>query len=222
VLVVEDEPDLRAVIGSGLRGGGFFVDYAEDWPQADELISRTEYDCVVLDRMLPHGDSLHELGRKRAEGWSTPVLFLTALQALPERIAGLEHGADDYLPKPFAMAELVLRVRSLARRAQERLPVVLRCADLELDLPRREVRRGGVLLSLTPKEFAVLHVLLVRQDQVVSKTELFQQCWDDLADPTSNVVDAVVAGLRRKLGGTPLVHTVRGQGFRLGDTPGTS
>ncbi|MGC0418028.1 response regulator transcription factor [Embleya sp. AB8] len=215
VLLVEDEPDLRAVIESGLRAGGFVVDAVADWPEADELVARTDYDCVVLDRLLPFGDAMYELRAKRRAGWSTPVLFLSALHTLPDRIAGLEHGADDYLAKPFAMAELVLRVRSLARRAGERLPVFLRCADLELDLSRREVRRDGILLSLSPKEFAVLHVLLVRQNEVVGKGDLFKQCWDDLADPVSNVVDAVVAGLRRKLGSPPLVHTVWGQGFRM-------
>lgn len=216
MLVVEDDADLRALIGAGLRGGGFVVDTAPDWPTADELLSLTDYDCVVLDRLLPHGDTLGALRARRADGWTTPVLFLSALHTLPERIAGFEHGADDYLPKPFAVAELVVRVRSLARRVRERLPVFLTCGDLEIDLSRREVRRGGVLLSLTPKEFAVLHVLMVRQGEVVSKSELIEQCWDQFADPVSNVVDAVVAGLRRKLGAPQPVRTVRGHGFLLG------
>jgi DNA-binding response OmpR family regulator len=218
VLLVEDEPDLCAVIASGLRASGFFVDPVGDWGAADELLDLNDYDCVVLDRMLPAGDALHQLQARRARGWTTPVLCLTALHGLADRLAGFEHGADDYLGKPFAMPELVLRVRSLARRSNERLPVILRCADVELDLARREVRRAGVLLSLTPKELAVLHRLLARQDRVVSRTELFAHCWDELADPSSNVVDAVVAGLRRKLGAPPLVCTVRGQGFRIGAT----
>ncbi|MER8186899.1 response regulator transcription factor [Kitasatospora sp. NPDC094015] len=217
VLLVEDEPDLRAVTAAGLRDAGFFVDQAADWPAADELLARTDYACVVLDRMLPHGDSLRELQALRRRGWSAPVLCLTALHTLDDRLTGFEHGADDYLVKPFALPELVMRVRSLARRARRRTPVFLRCADLEVDLARREVRRAGVLLSLTPKELAVLQHLLVHADQVVGKGELFHHCWDELAEPSSNVVEAVIAGLRRKLGAPPLVHTVRGQGFRLAE-----
>jgi two-component system, OmpR family, response regulator len=219
VLLVEDEPDLRALVASGLRASGCCVDPVGDWSAADELLDLNDYDCVVLDRMLPHGDALHALGDRRRRGWATPVLFLTALHSLADRVAGFEHGADDYLAKPFAMSELVMRVRSLARRSHERLPVFLRCADVELDLARREVRRADVLLSLTPKEMSVLQRLLLWQDQVVTKGELFAHCWDELADPTSNVVDAVIAGLRRKLGPPPLVHTVRGQGFRLAAAP---
>ncbi|GAA1879541.1 response regulator transcription factor [Streptantibioticus ferralitis] len=219
VLLVEDEPDLSAIVASGLRAAGFFVDTADDWPAADELLHVNAYDCVVLDRLVPHGDTRHELQQRRRAGWSVPVLFLTALHTVDERITGFEHGADDYLVKPFAMAELVMRVRSLARRAQERLPVFLRCADLELDLARREVRRAGVLLSLTRKELAVLHRLLISSEQVVTKGELFRHGWDESADPSSNVVEAVVAGLRRKLGGPQLVHTVWGEGFRLSASP---
>ncbi|MEU9129698.1 response regulator transcription factor [Kitasatospora sp. NPDC048540] len=217
VLLVEDEPDLRAITGAGLRDAGFFVDQAGDWPTADELLARNDYACVVLDRLLPHGDSLPELQALRRRGWSAPVLCLTALHTLDDRLTGFEHGADDYLVKPFALPELVMRVRSLARRARRRTPVFLRHADLELDLARREVRRAGVLLSLTPKELAVLQHLLEHADEVVGKGELFRHCWDELAEPSSNVVEAVIAGLRRKLGGPPLVHTVRGQGFRLTD-----
>ncbi|KUJ66302.1 two-component system response regulator [Streptomyces albus subsp. albus] len=219
VLLVEDEDDLRAIVTSGLRTAGFLVDAAADWPEADLLLAVHEYDCVVLDRMLPYGDTLHPLQERRRAGWTVPVLFLTARHELSDRIAGFEHGADDYLAKPFAMSELVLRVRSLARRVRERLPVFLRCADLELDAARREVRRAGVLLSLTPKELAVLQRLLAHQDRVVTRGELIEHCWDEMADPVSNVVDAVIAGLRRKLGPPALVHTVRGQGFRIADRP---
>ncbi|GAA5023911.1 response regulator transcription factor [Kitasatospora paranensis] len=221
ILVVEDEPDLRAVVVAGLRAAGFSVDEAADWAAADELCDVNTYLCVVLDRVLPDGDALERLQERRRRGWAAPVLFLTALDSLDDRIAGLEGGADDYLPKPFALPELVLRVRSLARRADHRLPVFLRFADLELDLARHEVRRAGVLLSLTPKERAVLHALLARADQVVTKGELFDQCWDEMAEPSSNVVEAVVAGLRRKLGPPPLVHTVWGRGFRLGHPAAT-
>ncbi|MEU6058075.1 response regulator transcription factor [Streptomyces sp. NPDC047097] len=216
VLLVEDEPDLRDTVEAGLRDAGYAVDAVADWPDADLLLDVTDYDCVVLDRLLPSGDGLYALAGRRRTGWAVPVLCLTALHALPDRVEGFRLGADDYLPKPFAMVELVARVGSLARRAPGRLPVQLRCADLELDGARREVRRGGVLLTLTPKEYAVLHRLLVHQETVVTRSALIEHCWDEMADPASNVVDAVMAGLRRKLGGPPLIHTVRGHGFLLG------
>ncbi|MER8012012.1 response regulator transcription factor [Streptomyces sp. NPDC094149] len=220
VLLVEDDDDLRDVIASGLRGAGFLVDCAPDWPEADAMLFVTDYDCVVLDRLVPHGDTLVPLEERRRSGWSAPVLCLTALHSLQDRVDGFTFGVDDYLAKPFAMPELVMRLRSLTRRAPERLPVFLRCADVELDVARREVRRAGVLLSLTPKEYAVLQQLLVHQDRVVDRSHLIEHCWDEMADPVSNVIDAVIAGLRRKLGTPPLVHTVRGQGFRLGEAPG--
>lgn len=220
VLLVEDDDDLRAVIAAGLREAGFAVDGAGDWPEADVMLHVTAYDCVVLDRMLPSGDSLTRLESRRRAGWSAPVLCLTALDTLHDRLHGLESGADDYLAKPFVMRELVLRVRSLTRRAAERLPAFLSCADVVMDLARREVRRDGVLLSLSPKEYAVLQQLLVHQDSVVTRTALLEHCWDEMADPVSNVVDAVIAGVRRKLGTPGRVHTVRGQGFLLGAGPG--
>lgn len=215
VLLVEDDDDLRAVVASGLRSAGFAVDEAPDWPDADVLLEVNAYDCVVLDRMLPSGDALGALERRRRAGWAVPVLCLTALNTLHDRLDGLESGADDYLAKPFALRELVLRVRSLTRRAAERLPAFLSCTDLVMDLARREVRRAGVLLSLSPKEYAVLQQLLIHQDTVVTRTRLLEHCWDEMADPVSNVVDAVIAGVRRKIGAPGLVHTVRGQGFLL-------
>ncbi|MFJ4963300.1 Transcriptional activator protein CopR [Streptomyces sp. ADI96-02] len=222
VLLVEDEDDLRAVIAAGLREAGFAVDCAPDWPDADVMLHVTAYDCVVLDRMVPFGDTLVPLERRRRTGWSVPVLCLTALDTLDDRLFGLESGADDYLAKPFAMRELVLRVRSLTRRATERLPAFLGCADVVMDLARREVRRGGVLLSLSPKEYAVLQQLLVNAESVVTRTGLLEHCWDEMADPVSNVVDAVIAGVRRKLGSPGLVHTVRGQGFLMSAGRGPS
>ncbi|MFI9649354.1 response regulator transcription factor [Streptomyces sp. NPDC052040] len=215
VLLVEDDPDLRDTLMAGLREAGYAVDAVPDWPDADALLELAPYDCVVLDRLVPSGDSLYALREKRRSGWTVPVLCLTALHTLADRVDGFRLGVDDYLPKPFAMVELVMRVGSLARRASARLPVYLRHADVELDEARREVRRGGVLLSLTPKEYAVLRHLLVHQDSVTTRSSLIEHCWDEMADPASNVVDAVMAGLRRKLGEPPVIHTVRGHGFRL-------
>ncbi|MFF9159136.1 response regulator transcription factor [Streptomyces longwoodensis] len=215
VLLVEDEEDLRQVISAGLRDAGYAVDTASDWPEADVMLDLVPYSCVVLDRVVPSGDTLLPLQERRRRGWTTPVLCLTALNEVADRVDGFHSGADDYLAKPFAMVELVLRVGSLVRRAPERLPVVLRYADVELDEVRREVRRAGVLLYPTPKEYAVLHHLLLHPDEVVTRTALIEHCWDEMADPVSNVVDAVMAGLRRKLGEPALIRTVRGHGFRL-------
>ncbi|MFF8926615.1 response regulator transcription factor [Streptomyces longwoodensis] len=217
VLLVEDEEDLRQVISAGLRDAGYAVDTASDWPEADVMLDLVPYSCVVLDRIVPSGDTLLPLQERRRRGWTTPVLCLTALNEVADRVDGFHSGADDYLAKPFAMVELVLRVGSLVRRAPERLPVVLRYADVELDEVRREVRRAGVLLYPTPKEYAVLHHLLLHPDEVVTRTALIEHCWDEMADPVSNVVDAVMAGLRRKLGEPALIRTVRGHGFRLTD-----
>ncbi|MFI1376707.1 response regulator transcription factor [Streptomyces longwoodensis] len=217
VLLVEDEEDLRHVISAGLRDAGYAVDTASDWPEADVMLDLAPYSCVVLDRIVPSGDTLLPLQERRRRGWTTPVLCLTALNEVADRVDGFRSGADDYLAKPFAMVELVLRVGSLVRRAPERLPVVLRYTDIELDEVRREVRRAGVLLYPTPKEYAVLHHLLLHPDEVVTRTALIEHCWDEMADPVSNVVDAVMAGLRRKLGEPALIRTVRGHGFRLTD-----
>ncbi|MER5869702.1 response regulator transcription factor [Streptomyces sp. NPDC002044] len=216
VLLIEDEPDLRDLVTAGLKAAGYAVDAVGDWPDAAILLDLADYDCVVLDRMLPSGDSLYALDRRRRAGWSGPVLCLTALHTLPDRVDGFHSGADDYLAKPFAMEELVVRVGSLARRAAHRLPVHLAHADLRMDEARREVHRGGILLTLTHKEYAVLRHLLVHRETVVTRTALVEHCWDEMADPVSNVVDAVMAGLRRKLGPPPLIHTVRGHGFLLG------
>ncbi|MFH9943220.1 response regulator transcription factor [Streptomyces murinus] len=215
VLLVEDEEDLRHVIEAGLRGAGYAVDAVGDWPDADVLLDLAPYSCVVLDRMVPSGDTLYALRERRRRGWTTPVLCLTAMNEVPDRVDGFHAGADDYLAKPFAMVELVVRVGSLVRRAPERTPVRLRHADVEMDEARREVRRAGILLSLTPKEYAVLRLLLLRPEEVVIRSTLIEHCWDEMADPVSNVVDAVVAGLRRKLGPPSPIQTVRGHGFRF-------
>ncbi|NUT34422.1 MAG: response regulator transcription factor [Hamadaea sp.] len=217
VLVVEDDQDLREAAVTALRAAGLAVDDAGDWPQADLALSVNAYDCVVLDRMLPDGDSARHLHRLREQNVRVPALLLTALGEVDDRVRGFEAGADDYLAKPFAAAELVMRVRALCRRSATMLPAVLRVGDLELDSARREVRRGGVLQMLTPKEFAVLERLLSRAPATVTRAELREHCWDELHDPLSNVVDVVVTQLRRKLGPPNLIHTVRGAGYRTGD-----
>lgn len=215
VLVVEDDQDLALAVVSALRGAALAVDEANDLLRADQLRFSNEYDCAVFDRMLPDGDSLHYVDGQRRAGWDVPVLFLTARDSPADRVAGFEHGGDDYLVKPFGVQEMVARVRSLCRRPGQRRPSILRHADLELDAARREVRRRGVLLTLTAKEFAVLEFLLTRPDQAVSRADIEEHCWDAMAEPMSNVVDVVIAQLRRKLGEPRLIGTVRGFGFRL-------
>ncbi|WP_086683301.1 response regulator transcription factor [Amycolatopsis pretoriensis] len=215
VLIVEDDPDLRLAVGAALRGAGFAVDAVDDLPAADEALWVNSYDCAVLDRMLPTGDSVGFLAAKRTAGLLTPVLFLTARDAVADRIAGLAHG-DDYLVKPFAVDELVARVRSLCRRAPRAAePVVLRCGDLEMDLGSRQVRRGGVLLTLTRTEFAVLELLARRAGEAVPRAELLAHGWDELAAPATNVLDVVIAQLRRKLRPPSLIHTEHRVGYRL-------
>ncbi|MEV0272612.1 response regulator transcription factor [Hamadaea sp. NPDC050747] len=214
VLVVEDDEDLRVAVVAKLTADGHRVDEAQDIASADDALHSTEFDCVVFDRMLPDGDSIGYVHTRRRQGWAVPVLFLTARDALADRVAGFEHGGDDYLVKPFSVAELGARVANLCRRTGR--PSVLRHADLELDCARREVRRAGVLVTCSDKEYAVLEYLLTRADQVVERAEVIEHCWDSGTDPMSNVVDVVVKRLRRKLHEPQLIHTVRGRGYLLG------
>ena len=220
VLVVEDDEDLGAAVAVALRGAALAVDQARDLAGGDRLLFSNDYDCVVFDRMLPDGDALGYVHRRRQAGWAVPVLFLTARDSLADRVAGFESGGDDYLVKPFGIAEMVARVLSLCRRSGERRPPVLRYTDLELDAARREVRRGGVLLTFTGKEFAVLEYLLSRPEQAVRRTDIEEHCWDAMSEPMSNVVDVVIAQLRRKLGEPPLIGTVRSVGYRLSSDAG--
>ncbi|MFE2284551.1 response regulator transcription factor [Streptomyces sp. NPDC059443] len=215
VLVVEDDDDLRFSVAAALRGAGLAVDEAADLPAADEALFVTEYDCAVFDRTLPSGDSIDYVDELRRAGRKVPVLFLTARDTVADRVAGFAVGGDDYLVKPFAVAELVARVHSLCRRAGATRPPVQRIADLEIDTARRQVHRDGVLLLLTRKEFAVLELLAARADQAVPRADLVEKCWDEVTEPNSNVIEVLVSQLRRKLGDPPLIHTVRGVGYRL-------
>jgi DNA-binding response OmpR family regulator len=215
VLVVEDDEDLRIAVSAALRSAALAVDSAGDLASGDEALFVNAYDCVVFDRMLPDGDSIDYVHRRRQEGWAVPVLFLTARDTLADRVNGFEHGGDDYLVKPFAVAELTARVLSLCRRAGTGRPPVLRYDDVELDTGRREVRRDGVLLTLTAKEFSVLEYLMARPEQAASRAELIEHCWDANADPMSNVVDVTIKRLRAKLREPELIQAVRGRGYRL-------
>ncbi|MEV6428840.1 response regulator transcription factor [Nocardia sp. NPDC051463] len=219
VLVVEDDKGLGNEVAAGLRAAGFAVDLAHHLADADLKITVNTYDCLVVDRGLPDGDGLHLVAARRAAGMRVPVLILTARDGLADRISGFDNGADDYLVKPFALAELAARVRALCRRREQPAPARIVLGDIDIDLPRRRVQRAGILRSLTPKEFAVLELLATRAGTVVSRSELIECCWDEMAEPASNVVDVVVAQLRRKLGPPSVIETVRGTGFLIGSEP---
>ncbi|KIA63577.1 winged helix-turn-helix domain-containing protein [Nocardia vulneris] len=216
VLVVEDDEGLGIEVAAGLRAAGFAVDLAGRLADADLKIAVNTYDVLVVDRGLPDGDGLRLVAHHRAAGLRVPVLMLTARDGLADRIAGFDHGADDYLVKPFALPELAARVRALSRRREHPAPARIVLGDIDIDLPRRRVQRAGILRSLTPKEFAVLELLATRAGAVVSRSELIECCWDEMAEPASNVVDAVIAQLRRKLGPPQVIETVRGTGFMIG------
>jgi DNA-binding response OmpR family regulator len=217
VLVVEDFEILARTIGTGLRREGMAVDVALDGDDALEHLAVTRYDVVVLDRDLPgvHGD---EVCRQIVAGRSqSRVLMLTAASTVKERVDGLGLGADDYLPKPFDFAELVARVRALARRSAPAVPPALESGDVTLDPGRRVAFRAGRRLDLSRKEFAVLECLLASGDRVVSAEELLERAWDEAADPFTTAVKTTIRRLRAKLGDPPVIYTVREGGYRIGE-----
>ena len=216
VLIVEDDADLADVVARGLRQAGLAVDVAFDGEEALEKATVTPYEVVVLDRGLP-GISGDEVCRQLIATTPPPrIIMLTAAGNVDARIAGLAIGADDYLPKPFVMAELVARVLALGRRPSASTPPTLVTADLVVDTARRVATRGGRSLPLTRKEFGVLEVLAAANGRVVSAEELLERVWDEAADPFTNAVRITMMTLRRKLGEPPLVETVIGVGYRLG------
>ncbi len=213
ILIIEDEGGLREGISVALRVSGFAVDAAPDLASGRALASRHAYDCVICDRMLPDGDGLDIVTERWRTESQTPVLILTARDAIRDRVDGIERGADDYLTKPFAMSELLARVKMLCRRRDSTAPSVIAIGDVEIDSGRREVRRSGVVLSLTSKEFAVIELLASRSGQAVSREEITGHCWDQLTEPMSNAVDVVVSQLRKKLGDPSPIRTIRGSGY---------
>jgi DNA-binding response OmpR family regulator len=216
VLVAEDERLMADTIAEGLRRRSMAVDVCYDGDAALERVTVNRYDVVILDRDLPkvHGDEVCQ--RIVAAGVETRVLMLTAAAGIRDRVDGLDLGADDYLTKPFAFAELAARVGALGRRARPALPPVLERAGIRLDRPRHSAWRDGLLLSLSPKEFAVLDVLMRADGIVVSAEELLEKAWDENADPFTNAVRVAVMTLRRKLGDPPVIQTVPGAGYRIG------
>ncbi|MCG8914307.1 response regulator transcription factor [Actinokineospora sp. PR83] len=217
VLVVEDEEMLAEAIAEGLRQQAMAVDVCFDGADAQERVSVNRYEVVVLDRDLPsvHGDEVCRGIVK--SGGDTRVIMLTAARDVVDRVHGLGIGADDYLTKPFALAELVARVQALGRRARPALPPVLRRDGVELDVSRHQVLRDDRFIVLSRKEFAVLEVLMRADGAVVSAEELLEQAWDEHIDPFTNAVRVTMMTLRRKLGPPAVIHTVPGVGYQMGD-----
>ena len=220
VLVVEDDPALGPLVRNALVEAGYATDLNTTVGQASESVFITPYDAVVLDLGLPDGDGSRLLRELRERGAETAVLILTARDLLSDKVGGLDLGADDYMTKPFDLPELTARLRALLRRPRSVQPVVLACGDIRLDPATRTVWRGAVVLPLTPREMALLHELLLRPGEVVTRTELLERVWDEHYEGTSNIVDSHVANLRRKLelpGLRDPIETVRGHGFRIID-----
>lgn len=221
ILVIEDDKDVASFIRNGLVQAGWNVDHAADGKDGLFLATTEKYDALVVDRMLPGVDGLTLIRTLRASSNSTPVLILSALGEVDDRVKGLKAGGDDYLVKPFAFSELLARLEALARRAKsgsDGTPTTLRAGDLEMDLLRREVRRADKPIELQPREFQLLEFLLRHAGQVVTRTMLLEGVWDYHFDPQTNVIDVHISRLRSKIDkgfDRPLLHTVRGAGYRL-------
>ncbi|MEW5891399.1 MAG: heavy metal response regulator transcription factor [Pseudomonadota bacterium] len=218
ILIVEDEPKTGSYLKQGLTEAGFVCDLARTGPDGQHLALTEAYDLIILDVMLPGIDGWEVISRLRAAGKEVPVLFLTARDQVADRVRGLELGADDYMVKPFAFAELLARVRTLLRRGKPREADVLRVADLELDLLRRRATRGGKRIDLTAKEFALLELLMRRQGEVLSRSFIASQVWDMNFDSDTNVVEVAMRRLRAKIDDPfdrKVIHTLRGMGYVL-------
>ena len=220
ILVVEDERKAADYLHKGLTENGYVVDVAHQGDDGLHLALTEYYDLIILDVMLPGRDGWSILQSLRRAGRETPVLFLTARDSVGDRVQGLELGADDYLVKPFAFSELLARVRSILRRGPSRQPDILRVQNLELDLPRHKAARSGQRLDLTPKEFALLSLLVRRKGEVLSRTLIAELVWEMHFDSDTNVVDVAVRRLRSKVDDPfpqKLIRTVRGVGYVLDD-----
>ena len=220
VLVVEDELGIAQFICQGLREAGYAVDVAHDGQEGLDYVYVAEYDVLVLDILLPKLDGLHVLRALRDRGVKTPVLLLTAKDTVEDRVRDLDVGADDYLVKPFAFPELLARLRALLRRPPLQMDPVLHLGDLAMDTARREVRRGGRLIELSPREFTLLEYLMRHPRHVLTRTQLAEHVWNFDFFNDSNVVDVYIGYRRRKIDrgfDRPLLQTVRGVGYRLSD-----
>lgn len=221
VLLIEDDAAAASYILKGMREAGHTVDHAADGETGLDLARAEHYDVLVVDRMLPKRDGLSVLSELRGEGVQTPVLILSALGAVDDRVRGLKAGGDDYLPKPYAFSELLARIEALnRRRVPEEAETVYRVGDLELDRLARTVRRAGQDIQLQPREFRLLEYMMKHAGQVVTRTMLLEHVWDYHFDPQTNVIDVHVSRLRSKIDkgfAKPLLHTVRGAGYMIRD-----
>jgi len=222
VLVVEDDVDTADYVAKGLREAGFTVEHVADGRDGLYMASSSAFDAIIMDRMLPGMDGLSVVRALRAAGVETPILILSALSQLDERVMGLRAGGDDYLTKPFGFSELHARIENLLRRrGGKAVETTLRCADLEMDLLSRKVVRAGRSLDLLPREFKLLEYFLRNRDRVVTRTMLLEQVWDYRFDPHTSIIDTHISRLRKKLDDgfpKPLLHTLRGVGYRLSET----
>ena len=222
ILLVEDESRVAGFIARGLREQTYAVDVARNGEEALYQADVNQYDLVVLDVLLPLKDGCTVCRELRASGFRAPILMLTARDAVDDRVAGLDAGADDYLVKPFDFKELLARLRALARRSADVRPRVIRVADLSLDTARHQAARAGTPVTLTAKEYALLEFLMINEGRVVGREQIAQHVWDETFDPFSNVIDVYIRRLRAKLdagGATPLIHTRRGAGYLLSPRP---
>jgi DNA-binding response OmpR family regulator len=218
VLIVEDDPDISQVLARGLGEEGFVVDLARDGEDGAFKADNPNYDVIVLDLLLPKVDGLAVLRGLRSTGLTTPVLILTARDAVADRIRGLDAGADDYLVKPFAFGELLARVRALQRRVRRDFNPVLRAGPLSLDQTTRRVRWGQRVVDLSAREYAILSLLMQHPDEVLSRTRIYEQVWNETMEIMSNVIDVHINQIRKKLaraGAADVITTVRGAGYRL-------
>jgi len=223
ILLIEDDKDVASFVKKGLEQDGYTVDHSADGKDGLFLATSEHYDALIVDRMLPGVDGVTIIRTLRASGQQTPVLVLSALGEVDDRVKGLKAGSDDYLVKPFAFRELTARLESLLRRSTaastEGDPTVLRAADLEMDLLHRTVKRAGKKIELQPTEFRILETLIRHEGQVVTRTMMLELVWGFHFDPKTNVIDVHISNLRAKIDrgfDTPLLHTVRGVGYRLG------
>lgn len=219
LLIVEDDPELASILADGLADHHYEVVVAADVPAARERAVLGTYDVMILDVLLPGGSGFDLCAQIRSRGIATPILMLTARDAIDDRVRGLEAGADDYLTKPFAFRELLARVRALARRQPALAPQRVRIADLDVDLETRHVQRGQRPITLTAKEFALLEFFTRHEGKVVDRAAIAAHVWDDNHDPFTNVLEVLVRRLRRKIDDDfepKLIHTIRGAGYRFG------
>lgn len=222
VLLVEDELGIAQFVTQGLKEVGYVIDRAEDGQVGQNLVETYEYDMIILDIMLPKIDGLRLLENIRSAKILTPVLLLTARDTVEDRVHGLERGADDYLVKPFAFSELLARLRALQRRPPLKFNIVLEAGDLVMDTVKREVRRAGSLIVLSPLEYNLLEYLMRNRDRVLTRTQIGERVWNLDFYSNSNTVDVYIGYLRRKIDkgyAQPLIHTIRGVGYCLKTEP---